>query len=175
MAGWQQSVPVRYCAAPCPTAKAPSRRCWWLCFGSCARRPGRVGSRPRGSPQWRASGATDADAIRHQVGARSSQIGHRMTRHAGYAATAVRPDGSRNPRSCVVPMQKSQRWRYQPCSEKTFFAAKRFARKNVSQLYTAAAISASQPLRRAATSLRRRDRMVLAAPTRRSTERRVSV
>ena len=107
-------MPVRYCAAPCPTVKAPSRRCWWLCFGSCARRPGRVGSRPRGSPQWRASGATDADAIRHQVGARSSQMDQGTRRHAGYAATAVRPDGSRNPRSCVVPTQKSSRRMSQP-------------------------------------------------------------
>ena len=105
MAGEQQSVLTRYCTAPCPTAMAQSRRCWWLCFGSCARRPGRVGSRPRGSPQWRASGATDADAIRHQVGARSSQMDQGTRRHAGYAATAVRPDGSRNPRSCVVPMR----------------------------------------------------------------------
>ena len=109
-------MPVRYCAAPCSTAKAPSRRCWWLCFGSCARRPGRVGSRPRGSPQWRASGATDADAVRHQVGARSSQMDQGTRRHAGYAATAVRPDGSRNPRSWLVPSPKSQLRRSQPCT-----------------------------------------------------------
>ena len=101
--GEQQSRLVRCRTRLCLPAVASCRRCWWLCCSSSARCPGRVDCRPRGRPQWGASGATDADATRHQVGARPSDLDHSMTRRAGYPGMAVRPDESIFPRSCVVP------------------------------------------------------------------------
>ena len=102
-AGDRQSRPEMYRMWLCQPAVASRRRCWWLCRSSSARRPGRVDCRPRGRPQWQAPGATDADATRHQVGARPSDLDHPMTRRAGYPGMAVRPDESIFPRSCVVP------------------------------------------------------------------------
>ena len=101
-AGDRQSRPDMYRTCLCQPAVASRRRCWWLCRSSSARRPGRVDCRPRGRPQWQARGATDADATRHQVGARPSDLDHSMTRRAGYPGMAVRPDESIFPRSCVV-------------------------------------------------------------------------
>ena len=102
-AGERQSWPDTYRMRLCQPAVASRHRCWWLCRSSSARRPGRVDCRPRGRPQWQAPGATDADATRHQVGARPSDLDHSMTRRAGYPGMAVRPDESIFPRSCVVP------------------------------------------------------------------------
>ena len=102
-AGEQQTRPIRSRTRLSLPAVASRRRCWWLCRSSSARRPGRVDCRPRGRPQWQAPGATDADATRHQVGARPSDRDHSMTRRAGYPGMAVRPDESIFPRSCVVP------------------------------------------------------------------------
>ena len=101
-AGERQSRQDVYRTWLCRSAVASRRRCWWLCCSSSARCTGRVDCRPRGGPQWRAPGATDADATRHQVGARPSDLDHRLPRRAGYPGMAVRPDESIFPKSCVV-------------------------------------------------------------------------
>ena len=108
-AGEQQIQPVSCRMRLCLPAVASCRRCWWLCCSSSARCPGRVDCRPRGSPQWGGPGATDADAARHQVGARLSHYYLPMHRRAGYPGMAVRPDESIFPKRevsffiCHVP------------------------------------------------------------------------
>ena len=102
-AGEQPVRPSRCRTRLCLPAVALCRRCWWLCCSSSARCPGRVDCRPRGSPQWGGPGATDADAARHQVGARLSHYYLPMHRRAGYPGMAVRPDESIFPKREVFP------------------------------------------------------------------------
>ena len=119
-AGERQSRPDTYRMWLCQPAVASRRRCWWLCCSSSARCTGRVDCRPRGRPQWQAPGATDADATRHQVGARPSDLDHSMTRRAGYPGMAVRPDESIFPKRevflfiCYVPETTQPRTYHTP-------------------------------------------------------------
>ena len=101
-AGEQPTQQIRCRTRLCLPAVASCRRCWWLCCSPSARCTGRVDCRPRGSPQWGAPGGTDADAARHQVGARPSDHNGSMTRRAGYPGMAVRPDESIFPKREVA-------------------------------------------------------------------------